>query len=201
MAWQPSYASAAELADWLGVPDEGPELDLACEAASRAIDKACNRQFGLVDDPEIRWYTAEWHRDRWLITIDDLMTAIGLVIELENGSEITDYKLTPINAAPMGRPWTRIEVAPSSAVKPDGSLHGVKVTARYGWTNVPNAIKQACLGQAAIFYSRRENVGGMLTKRQVDDVEYGWSAPRAGHELDSDVLLSISGYRRLWVAA
>ncbi|MCV7039697.1 phage gp6-like head-tail connector protein [Mycolicibacterium moriokaense] len=188
------------MAGWLGVPNEGTELALACESASRAIDKACNRQFGLVSSPEARWYTAEWYRDRWLITIDDLMTITGLVVELENGDDITEYKLTPINAAPTGRPWTRIEVSPSSAVQPNGTPHGVKVTAKYGWTAVPNAIKQATLIQGARFYDRRENVGGMLTKQHVDDVEYGWAA-NAGQELDSDVALSLSGYRRLWAAA
>ncbi|KUH73190.1 hypothetical protein AU184_04690 [Mycolicibacterium novocastrense] len=205
MPWQPSYASAAELAGWLGV-DEDPELALATEAASRAIDQATGRQFGLLSSSEFRWYTSGWFRDRWIIPIDDLMTNASLLVEVDNDqdgtpeAEITDYRLTPVNAAANGRPWTRIEVLPSSQVKPNGLHHGVRVSARWGWTNVPSAIHYACLVQAARFYDRRHNVGGTLAKQRVDDVEYGWDASATGQELDPDVLASIAGYRRLWGA-
>jgi hypothetical protein len=52
---------------------------LAIEAASRAVDKACNRRFGLVASPEARIYTAEYHRTlgRWVIDVDDVQTTAG----------------------------------------------------------------------------------------------------------------------------
>lgn len=205
MALYPQYASADDLAEWLGV-DEDPQLELVVEAASRAIDKACNRQFGLAGAAESRWYKAEYHRDRWLIPIDDLMTTNDLTIEVDNDqdgtpeAEITAYKLTPVNAAANGRPWTRIEVLPSSTVKPNGLRNGVRVSARWGWTNVPSAIKYATLVQAARFHDRRHNIGGTLTSQQIDDVSMGWAAS-ANHDLDCDVLASIAPYRKLWAAA
>lgn len=209
MAWAPNYLEPDELADWLGVL-EGPELELAISAASRAIDKACGgRQFGLVTTPEARYYTAEYdrHSGRWIVDIDDVQTTVGVIVAVDNdgsgtyAQSITAYALSPANAVPNGRPWTRITVLPSSAVKPNGSHDGVKVTARYGWTTVPDAIRYATLVQAARFYDRRENIGGMLTKRAVDDVEYGWAASGTGHELDPDVLASIAPFRRIWAAA
>jgi hypothetical protein len=210
MAWNPQYCDVADLASWIHDDSNAnnAELTLAIEAASRAVDKATNRQFGLVAAPEARFYTAEYdrHTCRWLIDIDDVQTTVGLIVAVDNdgsgaySQSITDYALTPANAVPNGRPWTRLEVLPRSAVKPNGLRNGVKVTAQYGWTQVPSAIKFATMIQAARFYDRRENVGGLLTKRAVDDVELGWSASGASQELDPDVLASISAYRKFWVA-
>ena len=73
------------------------------------------------------------------------------------------------------------------------------MTAEWGWVAIPDAIKLATLMQAARFYERRQNVGGQLTRREVDEVSLGWSASTA-HELDSDVVASIAAYRRLWLA-
>ena len=204
MAWSPTYCTGSALEDWLGIYDD-PQLDLCAEATSRAIDKACNRQFGQTSSTEFRWYTAEFYRDRWLIEIDDLMTDASLTVEVDNDgdgtteAEITDYRLTPINAAPVGRPWTRIEVLPSSAVQPNGIQHGVRVSAQWGWTNVPNPVKVACQIQASRLYERRENIAGPLTVKEVDDVRLGWAASGAV-ELDPDVLASVAPYRRLWAA-
>ena len=205
MAWQPSYCSAADLLSWLGV-DNDPQLSLRAEAASRAIDLACNRQFGVLSSSEFRWYTAEFYRDRWLVNIDDLMTTTNLTVEVDNDTdgtpegEITDYRLTPINNAAVGRPWERIEVLPSSSVKPNGLRHGVRVSARFGWTNVPGPIKQATLIQASKFYERRNAVFGPLTRKDVDDVSYQWGSSGTV-ELDADVAATVAPYRRHWAAA
>jgi hypothetical protein len=83
------------IADGTTGPDA--ELALAVETASRSIDFACNRQFGSVDEPESRLYSAYWDKSlrRGVIEIDDLMTATGLIVETETRpgefSAITDY--------------------------------------------------------------------------------------------------------------
>ncbi|BBY43239.1 hypothetical protein [Mycolicibacterium celeriflavum] len=207
MAWAPQYVTADELAAWhsesIDPVENEAELTLAVEAASRAIDKATGRCFGQVASNETRWYTPEFYRDRWLIDIDDLMSDDALVIEVDRDgtpeAAITAYKLTPINAAAIGRPWTRIEVLPSSAVKPNGLRNGVRVSARWGWSAIPSAIRYATLVQAARFYDRRNGIGGTLTSKQVDDVSMAWAAS-AIQDLDPDVLTTIAGYRRLWAA-
>jgi hypothetical protein len=211
MAWNPQYCDVADLASWIHDDSNAnnAELTLAIEAASRAVDKATNRQFGLVATPEARHYTAEYDRvtRRWFIDTDDIQTTVGLIVAVDNdgsgdyAESITDYALTPANAVPNGKPWTRIEVLGRSGVKPNGLRNSAKVTARYGWTTVPDAIKLAAMIQAARFYDRRDNVGGLLTKRQVDDVELGWSISGQTQELDPDVLASISAYRKIWAAA
>lgn len=195
MPWAPSYATGAELQAWLGADETDPHHAIAVESASRAINKACGRQFGLLSSSEFRYYEPYRHRDRYWCDIDDLMTTNSLVIESENGDEITDYTLTPRNAAAEGKPWTRIEFARGTTVTPT-----LKIGARWGWTNAPNTVKMACLIQAARYYSRRkeENVGGMPTGVTVDDVRLGWASQR--EELDSDVASMLKPYRKLWGA-
>ncbi len=195
-----TYATGAELASWLCVDPE-PEMTLAVEAASRAVDRACARRFAKTDVAQSRWYRAEFWRDRWYVEIDDLMDD-GLTVEVDNGDStfgaITGYRLFPRNAAVNGRPWTRIEVLPSSPVQPAGG--DVRVTACWGWDAAPEAIKLATLIQAGRWHSRRDAVGGTLTTYEVDDIRQSWASAQA-HDLDSDVLGSIAAYRRLWVAA
>lgn len=125
--WVPASASAAELASHLGVTVDS-QMAPATEAASRAIGKACGRQFGLLSSSEFRWYAADYLRGSWTVEIDDLMTTTGLTVETVDAAgnpvaEITDYLLTPRNAASVGRPWTRLEILPSSPVKPDATAY------------------------------------------------------------------------------
>jgi hypothetical protein len=208
MAWSPQYVTVGELEDWISdaAGTHTAELTLAIEAASRAVDKATGRQFGLLPSAEDRWYTAEYDRNtcRWIVDIDDLMTTVGLVVQVDNDgdgiaeSSVTDYTLSPVNAAANGRPWTRVEILPKSAVKPNGLRTGVKVTARYGWTTVPDAVKLATMIQASRLFARRDDVYGNLTGKDVDDVAYRWSASSG---LDDDMLTTVGPSRRIWAAA
>jgi hypothetical protein len=190
MPWKPSYATAADLAGHLGVAVDG-EMSLACETASRAIDHATGRQFGVLSTAEARWYPAECRAGQWSADIDDLMTTTGLTVETATGDPVTEYRLTPRNAAPLGRPWTRLELFTRA---PDG----VKVTARWGWTAVPEPVKLATLIQAARLYERRRNVAGPLTSERVDDVSYSYHGGAADLDADADAI--IAPYRKLWAA-
>ena len=213
MAWSstgPQYCHYDDLRSWIDDADANPvELIFCIDAASRAIEKACNRQFGQVASPEPRYYTGEYHRDlcRWIVDIDDVMTTAGLVVEVDNDGDGTydqtiasaDYQLTPINSAANGRPWTRIEVLPKSLVKPNGRHNGVKVTARWGWSTIPYPILLATMLQASRLFARRDEGAGPLVSKRVDDVQLDWSGPPSG-ELDPDLLTSVVPFRRVWGA-
>lgn len=197
--WAPAYASAAELAAWLGVDNTDAELELAAEAASRAIDKACNRQFG--QDATARFYTPVWQRDRYWIESDDLVAGEPVVIERLDESDapidtITNYVLTPRNAPADGRPYSRIELGRGVSVSDP-----LRVTATWGWANVPPAIRAACLIQAGRIWGRRETPAAPLTSLVVDDAQLGWAA--TAKEVDADVMAMIRPYinTRSWVVA
>jgi hypothetical protein len=197
VAWAPNYASEAELAAYLriGDSDDDVELALANTSASRAIDRATNRQFGVVAAVEERLYTARYdsRRRRWVIEVDDFMTTTGLVVETADGTvDLVDAK--PANAAALGRPWTLLVVDPEAAVLPTCAEDAVTATALWGWTAVPDTIKNAQLLQASRFFTRRNAPFGVA------------GSPESGSEMrllakvDPDVAVMIGTYRRWWAA-
>lgn len=198
MAWAPDYVTTADLKSYLRISDtvDDAELAFAISAASRAVDRATNRQFGLVAAPQARTYTARWDngRRRWVVDIDDLQTVVGLTIATDAGT-ITGYTLQPGNAEFEGFPWTRLVVETTSAVQPNGDEGGVTVTGRFGWTTVPLAIEQATLLQASRFFKRRDAPFGVA------------GSPELGSELrllakvDPDVAVAVGPYQRWWAAA
>lgn len=198
MAWNPPYATPAELAGWLTTADavlDVVPLTLAIESASRAIDTWTGRQFGQADEAETRFYTPDFdHRTReWYASIDDVMTTDDILVEVA-GEEVEAFALTPRNATLKGKPYSGIEY------RHYGSHHDeLAITALWGWSAIPEAIKTACLIQAGRIYGRRESPGGPLIGRKVDDVDYRWG--NTSIEIDTDVAASLSSYRRIWAAA
>lgn len=204
MAWAPDYATEDSLRAYLrtDIAADGAQIALAISASSRAIDRTTNRQFGQVDAPEARYYTARWDRRRcrWVIEMDDLMTTTGLLIksDLDEDGDYTDaidqYRLEPANAAQKGRPWTHIVVLPSSTNQPTGDPDGVEVFAQPGWTDIPTPVEQACLLQSSRFFARRDAPFGVA------------GSPEAGSELrllakvDPDVAVALGSYTRWWGA-
>lgn len=196
MAWAPDYITASELKAYLRISDsvDDSQLGVAITAASRAIDKHCRRQFGVATAEE-RVYTAEYarHRRRWVVPIDDLMTAATLV-EV-GGDTLVTYTLEPRNAAAEGKPWETLVVDQDSAVVPCGEEYEVAVTAAWGWTAVPTPVKQACLLQAGRFHARRDSPFGIA------------GSPTIGSELrllakvDPDVAVVLRPFVKWWAAA
>ena len=185
MAWAPDYVPVDDLREFVEITDtaEDDQLAPAIAAASRAIDRHCRRQFGLVDAPEARRYTVRWRNGYLVADVDDLMTVTGLLVD---GQAVADPEFLPLNAAVEGRPWTTLEVA-ESAVDDRGR---VTVTARWGWATVPDAIVEACLLQASRVFARRGSPFGVA------------GSPDAGSEIrllakvDPDVAVALEPYRR-----
>lgn len=205
MTWKPDYATLPEAREYLTrhsstVDDTFIRLDVA--AASRAVDRATNRQFGLVDEPEQRWYTPYWDRQRvrWIVEFDDLQTTAGFDPRLEDvdGNDlgaIDDYVLEPRNAAAEGKPWERLVVRPSSTHLPTGLVDQAAFTGRWGWTETPAPVTEAVLMQTNRFAQRRNAPFGIA------------GSPDEGSEmrllarLDPDVAVIVGPFRRWWAAA
>jgi uncharacterized phiE125 gp8 family phage protein len=201
MAWAPDYVTAAELKAYLRISDtvDDVQIALAITAASRAVDRHTSRQFGLVAAPEARTYTSRWDRlrRRYVCDIDDLMTVTGLTITNTQGP-VTGYTLKPGNAPAKGRPWTLLVLDPQPTIHPTPWVtleDDVTVTARYGWTTVPDPVKQATLLQASRIVARRGAPFGVA------------GSPDLGNELrllakvDVDVAVVLGPYIRWWSAA
>jgi uncharacterized phiE125 gp8 family phage protein len=204
MAWAPNYVTTAELRSYLNISDsaDDTELDLAIAAASRAVDTDTNRQFGVVGSAEERFYTARWDRKRcrWVVDIDDLMSTSNFDAQIQDTDgvdvgQVNDYFLEPRNAAARARPWTQLVVKPDSTYKPTGLANEVAITALWGWTAVPDTVKQATRLQASRLFARRTSPYGIAGSPDVG------SELRLLARVDPDVSVALRSYRRWWGAA
>lgn len=196
MAWQPDYATLAELKSFTRISDtvDDAELGFAITAASRSIDAHTGRQFGQLAAPALWVYTAwpDLRRGRWCVDIDDLMTVTGLIVEVPTVGATTEFTKEPVNAAGKGRPWTRIVFNRQASVVPQVTdNYTVNVTGQFGWTTVPVPVKEATLLQASRLVARRDSPFGVA------------GSPDLGSELrllakvDPDVAVVLTSYRRI----
>lgn len=197
MAWAPDYATTTDLKAFVRITDTADDAVLAqaISAASRAIDLYCNRQFGKTDGLEARYYTGHWERRiaRWIIPIDDVMAVSGFAVQTTSG--IVDlYTFKEANAAAKGRPWTYLVVDTNAANKPTCKPDDVTITAQWGWSSVPTAVKEATLLQASRFFARKDSPYGIAGSPDVG------SELRLLRVLDPDVGVILNPYRRWWAA-
>lgn len=206
MPWAPDYVTKDELKSFLRI-DVGDVVDdaqlaIAITAASRAVDKTCSlgfpRQFGQVAAAEPRLYTpkfdcsrvgATWPIGKWVVQIDDLMDATGLTVTTSKGA-VDLFVKQPVNAAAIGKPWTRLVIDPLAAVVPVGFENEVTVTAKFGWATVPVTVKQATLLQASRLFKRRDAPFGVAGSPEVG------SEVRLLARVDPDVAVTLRPYIR-----
>lgn len=177
------YASVAEFKDYVRIPEEDDAddavLEVALAAASRAVDRFTGRVFGNAED------TRTFDVVDGYAIVDDLSRIDEVKL---NGKTVTPSPW-PRNAASVGRPYERLFFTGTN-------VRGeVEVTGLFGWTAVPEAIKQATLLQANRIRARRDAPLGVA------------GSPETGSELrllarlDPDVEVLVRAYRRVWGAA
>lgn len=187
MSWKPDYLTAAEAAEFVRAPgvDEG-DLATWCTAASRAIDKKTNRQFGKVDALTARTYRRPASYDvvsgLWLLEVDDVQDVTGLTV---GGVALASSGATllPDDAADEGKPYERLGFT-------DYPGRQVVVSAIWGWSAVPAGVVGACKLQVSRWASRRDSPYGVA------------GSPSDGSEmrllarLDPDVHTALAGLSR-----
>jgi hypothetical protein len=190
VTWAPDYAQADDLKAYERIDDtvDDAQIALAITAASRAVDRHCNRQFGAVAAPEERWYTAHWDRFEraYVIPVDDLQTETGL-----SSTVLDSFTVGPKNAVAKGKAWTRLVTASVPTCDPEG----IAVTGTWGWTDVPTPIVQATLLQASRFLARRQAPFGVAGSPELG------SEMRLLAKVDPDVAVALGPYMRWWGAA
>jgi hypothetical protein len=200
MPWKPNYATRAQATGYIRLRDDedDAQIDLALGMASRAIDRHCLRQFGNTGALQARRYKPRWSgsRNAWLVRMDDVQNVAGLTVGFDSAYDgtfvtpVTGYLLQPDNAAEDGMPYERLVFAAPSGITVTGATQGVKVTAIFGWTAVPDAVTEACLLQVSRLHLRRDAPFGVA------------GSPSDGSELrllaklDPDVAVGLDHYRR-----
>ena len=205
MAWAPDYLTTAALKTYLRIGDVADDALLATciTAASRAVDHACNRQFGALAAATARYYT--WAGDcidgRTAVPIDDLQTVTNLAVAVDTDNDATwdatitnatDFDLWPWNADGNGKPWTHLVLRRGTTL---GTIpkqaRAVRVTAIFGWTAVPSLVVEATQLQAARFFARRNATFGVAGSPEVG------SEVRLLERLDPDVAVALRPVRRV----
>lgn len=175
MAITNGYATLPDIKNVLGIHDDDAddELEDCVETASRDVDAYCGKGRKFWQDTTVveRSY---FPRNSHVLFVDDISTTTGLIVKVDQDDDGTfettltinqDYIVQPVNAAaefPV-RPWTRIMLL-------DGTLAGwnrlssgrpfAQVTAKFGWSAVPDAVKRATLLQAKTLFKADDTTFG-----------------------------------------
>lgn len=149
MALGDPYVTAEELKDRLKIDDEGDDTEItsAVDAASRAVNRFCHRQFQKTDTPSAR--TKPTTGDG-LLLVDDFHTTTGLVVD-GIAYSADDFDLEPENGVVDGEPgW------PFWRIYGDGLSGRVEVTAAWGWAEVPSPVVEATYMTAIEIFKMRD---------------------------------------------
>lgn len=193
--WAPDYVTLAQAKAFLRIGDTVDDTELAgwITAASRAIDKKCNRQFGQLAAPVTRTYRQPAAYDSstglWLASVDDVMTTTGMTVSGVAYAS-SGAVLLPDNAPLNGRPWTRLGLSYAPTASYPGAPATWSLTAQFGWTAVPAQVIAACKLQINRWNSRRDSPYGVA-----GSPEQG-SEMRLTARLDPDVATSLLGLSR-----
>jgi len=144
-------------------------IEKSINAASRAIDRYCSRRFWQDKLVTTRVYVPE---DSGTVYINDVSTKTGLIIKTDEGETgtysrtwaATEYQLEPLNQEVVAAgdtatayAWWRIRSVTGLGFP--GSLYyrpTVSVTARFGWSAIPDDVSQACVLKAVSIFRRKD---------------------------------------------
>lgn len=188
MPWKPDYITTAQLKSYLDIADTVDDVELAtwCTAASRAIDKKTNRQFGQLAAPAARVYRRPAYYEPniglWVVEVDDVQDVTGLTVGGVAYAS-SGAVLQPDNAPADGEPWTALGFT-SCPTTP------LTVVARWGWTAFPAQVIGAAKLQANRWNARRRSPLGVA-----GSPDQG-SEMRLLAKLDPDVATTLTGLSR-----
>ena len=158
-------------------------------SASRAIDDECGRRFYLDIAATARQYrtaSAFWESDGEVLLIDDIGNLTGVVVEVGDGTTwtaVTNYATEPFNAIVQGRPVRKLRRTMNNW----STSRQVRVTARWGWPNIPGPIRDATEILAGRLFKRKDAPFGVAGFGEFGDIRI--------LRTDPDVERDIAPYR------
>ena len=197
MAITNGYATLSQVKAALRITDstEDALLEIAIEAASRAIDGNTGRNFYSAGTAT-RYFAPD---DDFVLLIDDL-AGTAITLQTANNADgvydvtwdTSDYQLEPLNGNSDGIAW------PYTRIRAIGDylwpiLNGealAKITGVWGWTSVPIAVTQACVIQSSRIYKRFDSPLGVAGFGDM-------GVMRVTRDLDPDVAQLIGTYRKV----
>jgi hypothetical protein len=190
------YATLAQLKASLAITDttDDTQLEAAISAVSRNIDDLTGRFFysdGTTTTAAVRYYTP--NAPKQLFT-DDIVS----VSEVAEDTSATrtystvwasgDYAYEPINNPRLAKPYTQL-IAFGNYTFPVGQVQAIRVSGIFGWSAVPEVVRQACLIQSSRIFNRNASPFGIAGSPDLGTV-------RLSARLDPDVQVMLNGLIR-----
>jgi hypothetical protein len=198
------YVDKDDLKAYIGLTGTGQDnnIDNAIDGASRLIDKICGRHFWQDNAVTQQYYTPI---NDYYLEVDDISTTTGLIVKLDTTDDgaydttltiDTDFFLKPLNpqvhiisSSTYYYPQTELHIFPTrSSERFDTTIiKNVQVTAKFGWSAIPEAIKQATLIQATRLWKRKDTPFNVFGNEQTGQKELF-------NKFDPDAMQLIKGY-------
>jgi|TARA_B100001250_G_scaffold252670_1_gene217288 hypothetical protein len=171
MAITNGYCTLAELKTYLGLSGSGQDdnLENAVDSASREIDGICDRFFYQTSS-DAKYFTPD---NALFIDVPDISSPSGLAVLIDTSDDgthdttltiNTDFYTKPLDAGNevdgiQYQPITQITILDTrSSERFDPTIvKQIKITAQWGFSAVPHAIKQATLLQATRLFKRKDS--------------------------------------------
>lgn len=200
MALGASYATVPDLEARLGRTDDGTFAALL-DAASRAVEAFCQRQFNTDNTATPRTYEAD---DCEFLAVDDFHTTADLAIEVDGETiDVADVEPRPRNGVVNGQPgWPFWQLWAVDTTWPTWRWNRlvVTVTAQWGWASPPEAVKQATLDVASVMsFGVGGQVSGPVRSVAIDGYSESYSTGGLGNLPDEQAPVELRkavGYRR-----
>lgn len=153
-------------------------LELCVEAASRQIDQTLGFRLWQDADVVTREFFADGrecdlYEQPWMTPKAGISTTTGLIVAVDDnydgtwGTTLTigtDFIVDPPNAADETETcFTRLVAVDSSFPCPSNGRPGVKITARFGWSAVPDWATKACIVQTIQLFKSKDTPFGVAT--------------------------------------
>lgn len=165
------YCSVESLKSRFGISDavDDYELARAVRAASRRIESYCDRE-RFWRDAAVTTRTFQPDGPACCRVPVGISTITGLIVKSDEsddgtfGTTLTDYVLRPSNALQRNPAWpyTEIHLVDSGTFPCLKVRDAVQVTARFGWPEIPDDVREAALILSHRLFKRKETASGVV---------------------------------------
>jgi hypothetical protein len=190
------YCTLAELKASLALSDstDNAALEAAISAVSRNIDDLTGRFFyadGTTSQTVVYYYTP---KSSGKLYTDDFTSITEVAQDTTYNRTYStvwtaaDYGYEPINNPRSGAPYNQL-IAFGSYAFPVNQPQSIRVTGVFGWSAVPEQVRQACIIQSSRIFLRNASPFGIAGSTDLGTV-------RLAARLDPDVQVMLNGFVR-----
>ena len=202
------YVDKDDLKAYIGLTGTAQDnnIDTAIDSACRLIDSICGRKFSQDESVVVKTFTP---KSSIYLDTPDISTTTGLIVKLDDNDDgtfettltlNTDYIVEPTNPRVIKitggttyyEPYNKITILDTrSSERFDPSIkNNIQITAKWGYSAVPEDIKTATLIQALRYFKRKDTPFNTY-----GDVNTGVS--ELFSRLDPDVQTILKGHKKV----